>query len=154
MDLPIATTLNAVTMFSRSKSQQFSDIFKDKYDETLHSYETSDPVAALDVLTECADIVAGLDVFELLSLLFREVARAGKLRPDHLWAKYSTVNRVSYLEKNGKLVLDPIETLMGSSSADNTAPDRVLKLFGLPSGGSSARASAIAAQALMDRIPL
>lgn len=133
-------------MFSRSK--QPPDIFKDKY------YETSDPVAALDALTACADIVVGLDIFDLLSLLFREVARAGKLRPDHLWAKYSTVNRVSYLEKSGKLVLDPIETLMGSSSVDNTAPDRVLKLFGLPMVTTSALGRSMVAQALMDRIPL
>lgn len=143
LELTIATTVDQIVMVS--------DVFQGR----VHT--PKDALDALSILSGRADIVAGLEIFDLLGILFREAAIQGKLDKQHLWAKYSAINKVPYLVQgicDAKLVLDPIETLMGSSAWENTEPGRVLKLFNLKMAYGTALERAMVAQVLMDRIPL
>jgi len=141
LELTIASSADQIALIS--------DVFKTPQ-------VSNDPVEVLDLLSGQADIVAGLEIFDLLGILFRDAALRGKLVKQHLWAKYSTINKFPYLVKNGdaKLVIDPIETLMGSSAWENTEPGRVLKLFNMQMAYGTALERAVVAYKLLERIPL
>src|SRR5512137_3122621 len=55
MELTIATTVDQIALIQCSRNEQ---------------YIAKDPVDALDVLSQKADTVAGLEIFDLLSILF------------------------------------------------------------------------------------
>jgi hypothetical protein len=108
---------------------------------------------ALNMMT-CYPVVAGIGIFEGLSRLFLCSAIAETLEPEHWWAKLSPITKHPYLTTEGrKTILDPVETLVGSSASEWADPTKLAKLIGIASPAlDNAQGRAMAAYMLMKRI--
>jgi len=130
---PLASTITNVCLINHSGL-----VFTPKIEE------------ALDMMT-CYPIVAGIGIFEGLSRLFLQSAAAKTLDPAHWWAKLSPMTKYPYLSIDGKkIILDPVETLVGSSAAEWADPFKLAKILGIASPDlDTAQGRAEAAVALM-----
>lgn len=86
----------------------------------------------LDVMSDFQTISC-IGVFEMLNLLFLQAAHDRELKATHHWAKFSTLTRRPYMvhQDNLRVVIDPVETLLGSAAKELNDAGKLLERLGL-----------------------